>query len=248
MQSKSDPDLSHCKKKKSDEFPLEDITKEVQKLEHEMLYHPKMLPPSDSHHEQVLRAHQHIIKLCVFSSVFKWVPEQYYSFPLSRRAEILGAHSTHQLCKSMLMENKAFASNMKNSAVDTTYSPFYLVVLQYESVITTKQLESEIRALRPVTARLDTSKFDFRLASEEDNARITGYTHNAVTPFGLLEKVPVIFAKAIVDNIDMTQFIWMGGGHVHLKVGMAVKDFIHCQKPMVLDVTNPRNNTCGIDE
>ena len=173
--------------------------------------------------------------------MFKWVPEQYYSLSLCERAKILGAHSTHQLCKSMLMENKAFDSSKTKGADDASYSRHYLVVLQYETSITTKKLQSEIRGLRPVSFRLDPSKFDFRLAPEEDNAQVTGYTHNAVTPFGLLQDVPIILSKAIVDSSDMTQFIWMGGGHMHLKVGMAVKEFIHFKKAMVLNVTTPRS-------
>lgn len=123
-------------------------------------------------------------------------------------------------------------------------SRFFLVVLQYNAEIDAKKLETEIRALRPATSRLDPPKFNLRLASEEDNARITVYSHKAVTPFGLLEKVPIILAKAIVTNMDMTQFIWMGGGHIHLKVGVAVKEFINFTKSMVLDVTNVRKTLC----
>mmetsp|Transcript_2628 Transcript_2628/g.3940 ORF Transcript_2628/g.3940 Transcript_2628/m.3940 type:complete len:174 (-) Transcript_2628:47-568(-) len=173
--------------------------------------------------------------------MFKWVPEDYYSFPLSKRAEILGAQSTFQLCKSMLMENRAFDPSLCASAGDISYSKFYLVVLQYEATITTKKLQSEVRAIRPVAQRLDPSKFDFRVASEEDNARLTGYSHNAVSPLGMLENVPIVLSKAIVSSDDMTQIIWMGGGHIHCKVGMAVSDFIKAKRPLVLDATDPRN-------
>jgi prolyl-tRNA editing enzyme YbaK/EbsC (Cys-tRNA(Pro) deacylase) len=168
--------------------------------------------------------------------VFKWVADDYYNYSLVQRAKLLGAHSSFQLCKSMLMENKSFVPHEENE----TYSRFYLVVLQYETSINSKKLQSEIRALRPLKNRLDPSNFEFRVASEEDNARVTGFSHNAVTPFGMMEHVPVILSKAIVECYDMTAFIWMGGGHIHCKLGMAVSEFVRVIKPLVLDVTDPR--------
>ncbi len=136
------------------------------------------------------------------------------------------------------MENKSFDPAQADGS---TYGRFYLVLLQYESTINNKKLQSEIRALRPVANRLDPSNFDFRVASEEENARLTGYSHNAVTPFGMLENVPIVLSKAIVDTEDMTQFIWMGGGHIHCKIGLSVSDFIGVMKPLVLDVTDKRS-------
>lgn len=200
-------------------------------------YYPKSLPEqSDVQQKEVLRARNAVTSKKIYSSVFKWVPEDYYTFTLSKRAEILGASSTFQLCKSMLMENRSFDSSLGAEH----NAKFYLVILQYETSINNKKLQSEIRALRPVAKRLDLNKFDFRVASAEDNSRLTGYSHNAVTPFGMLEDVTVILSKAIVDHGDMTKFIWMGGGHIHCKVGMAVPDFIRSKNPLILDVTDSR--------
>jgi len=207
------------------------------KMLEKTIYYPKDLPEqSAKQQEEVLRAHKAVVDQKIYSAIFKWVPTEYYNFSLSQRAEILGSHSTFQLCKSMLMENKSFDASLS----DSNYSQFYLVILQYETSINNKKLKSEIRALRPVKKRLDPSKFDFRLANEADNARLTGYSHNAVTPFGLLEDVPIVFSKGITDNSNMTPFVWMGGGHIHCKIGIAVKDFIKAKSPFVMDVTDPR--------
>jgi len=207
------------------------------KMLEKTIYYPKDLPEqSAKQQEEVLRAHKAVVDQKIYSAIFKWVPTEYYNFSLSQRAEILGSHSTFQLCKSMLMENKSFDASLN----DSNYSQFYLVILQYETSINNKKLKSEIRALRPVKKRLDPSKFDFRLANEADNARLTGYSHNAVTPFGLLEDVPIVFSKGITDNSNMTPFVWMGGGHIHCKIGIAVKDFIKAKSPFVMDVTDPR--------
>jgi prolyl-tRNA editing enzyme YbaK/EbsC (Cys-tRNA(Pro) deacylase) len=228
---------------------LQHLTSLVENAENKILYSQlKNTRPTDqSVHEQVQRAYNSVvIHHNIYSSVFKWVPEKYYSLTLAQRAKILGAQSTWQLCKSMLMENKAFDPSL--SSDDGSYSQFYLVVLQYETTISTKKLVSEIRALKkPVTKRYDTNKFDFRLASSADNDKLTGYTHNAVSPFGLLDSksVTIILAKSIQDM--GAPFIWMGGGHVHCKVGMAANDFIGALNPLVLDVTEPRNGNEEMD-
>jgi prolyl-tRNA editing enzyme YbaK/EbsC (Cys-tRNA(Pro) deacylase) len=209
---------------------------EVRGLE-KSLYYPQDFPEqSESNHEEIKRVRKSIVSHKIYSAVFRWVPVNYYDLTLEKRAQILAAHSTFQLCKSMLMENKAFASSEENE----TYSKFYLIILQYKTSINTKKLQSEIRALRPVQKRLDPSKFDFRVASDDDNTRLTGYSHNAVSPFGMLQNVPIILSKAIMEQSDMNPFVWMGGGHVHCKLGLAVSDFIRVIKPFVLDVADPR--------
>lgn len=215
---------------------LAQLVTEVTEVE-KSLFFPRDFPEqTEKCHEEITRARNSIAIHKIYSAVFSWVPDNYYDCTLEKRAEILGAHSTFQLCKSMLMENKAFAPSEENE----TYSKFYLIVLQYKTSINTKKLQSEIRALRPVSKRLDPSKFDFRVASEEDNSRLTGYSHNAVSPFGMLQDVPIILSKAILEQSNMSPFIWMGGGHVHCKLGLAVSDFIRTMKPLVLDITDPR--------
>lgn len=215
---------------------ISDLVTKVNLIEQKRNF-PENLKPSEKQKEEVLRAKNAVIAQKIYSSVFKWVPENYYTLTLEQRAKLLGASSTFQLCKSMLMENKSYDASC---AHDRNYARFYLVILQYETAINNKKLQSEIRALVPVKERLDFSKFDFRVASEEDNARLTDYSHNAVTPFGMKENIPIVLSKAITETKDMSPFIWMGGGHIHLKLGMAVSDFIKTADPLVLDVTDAR--------
>mmetsp|Transcript_10832 Transcript_10832/g.20261 ORF Transcript_10832/g.20261 Transcript_10832/m.20261 type:complete len:251 (+) Transcript_10832:190-942(+) len=216
---------------------IDQLLTEVRGVEKSLYYPPDYPDQSEQSHEEITRARNSIANHKIYSAVFRWVPDNYYGFTLEKRAEILGSHSTFQLCKSMLMENKACILSEENEM----YSQFYLLVLQYEASINTKKLQSEVRALRPVKSRLDPSKYDFRVASEDDNARLTGYSHNAVSPFGMLHNVPVILSKAIVEQSDMSPYVWMGGGHVHCKLGLAVSDFIRALQPHILDFTDPRS-------
>ena len=187
--------------------------------------------------EQMRRARLAVEQLSLYSTSWKWVPKNYYSWPLSQRAKVLGAPSTDYLCKSLLMENR----KAPMEKADPTNPRFVLVVLQYESTLDTKQLINAIRALRSnVADRLDDSHFDIRIASEEDNAAITGYDNNAVVPFGLKDKgVTIVLSKPIVP----LRYFWMGGGHVHLKLRMTVQDFCRALNPVVADISQPRSSS-----
>jgi prolyl-tRNA editing enzyme YbaK/EbsC (Cys-tRNA(Pro) deacylase) len=170
----------------------------------------------------------------VNSARWKWVPDNYYQQPLTKRAQLLGVPSTQYLCKSLVLENKRHNPNHGDAR---TNPQFVLVVLQYEATLDVRKLLCAIRALRPSQDRIDVSDFDWRVASTEDNDQLTGFAFNSVTPFGLLQPVPIVLADAIVP---LGQF-WMGGGHELLKLGMAVSDFIKATGAWVADVSQPRN-------
>jgi len=79
-----------------------------------------------------------------------------------------------------------------------------------------------VRGLLPKEKRGSPNNYKFMVASEEDNDRLSGYSHNSVSPFGMLSKhVPIIFPVEAAEEVD---FVWMGGGHVDLKVGVSVGD------------------------
>jgi len=150
------------------------------------------------------------------------------------------SHSISQLCKACLFENKNYVPNGTNQS-DPTNSQYYLVVVQYVESINTTKLASELRGLRPPgNERFDSKYFsDLRLAPEEVSEKLTGYGHNGVSPFGMLDKsIPVIVCKSI-SNVK-PKFIWMGGGHKDLKLGMAVSEFVCALGAIVLDVSEPR--------
>ena len=80
--------------------------------------------------------------------------------------------------------------------------------------------------------------FNFRVADEADNDVLSGFKHNAVTPFGFSEsRVPVVLS----DAASKMGFIWMGGGHEAFKLGVPVDAFLACFKPWVLDCSTARD-------
>eukprot|EP00521_Asterionellopsis_glacialis_P002186 CAMPEP_0195258498 /NCGR_PEP_ID=MMETSP0706-20130129/7437_1 /TAXON_ID=33640 /ORGANISM="Asterionellopsis glacialis, Strain CCMP134" /LENGTH=215 /DNA_ID=CAMNT_0040311883 /DNA_START=52 /DNA_END=699 /DNA_ORIENTATION=+ len=189
------------------------------------------------------RARESVERKGIYSAVWKWVPDNYYEKTLEQRSKILGAPSVRNLCKSLVLENRAWAENGNPQ----TNPRFVMVVVQYAATLDVKKLTTAIRALRTnVQDRIDVSKFDFRVASSEDNDRLTGYSHNSVTPFGLLEEksLPIVLASSIVPE----KFFWMGGGHIHLKLGMAVSDFSQATGAVVADISHPRTGDLDADE
>jgi prolyl-tRNA editing enzyme YbaK/EbsC (Cys-tRNA(Pro) deacylase) len=157
--------------------------------------------------ESMRRARNAVESLGLYSCNWTWVPEDYYSWPLERRAAQLNAPSTSRLCKSLLLENK----KVNDATYDPQFHPkFVLVVLQYDSELSTDDLTRSFRRLRPVgEGRLDPSNYNWNVADPEDNDRITGYKFNSVTPFGLLEHVPVVLSS----EVAVLGYFWMGGGH-----------------------------------
>jgi hypothetical protein len=118
----------------------------------------------------------------------------------------------------LLLENRRVTAETEDFVL---HPRFVLVVLQYEAELCTDSLTRSVRRQRPVGDRLDSSHFDWRVADATDNDVITGYPFNSVTPFGLLRPVPIYLSSSVVD----LGYLWMGGGHVHLKLGLSVDEF-----------------------
>jgi prolyl-tRNA editing enzyme YbaK/EbsC (Cys-tRNA(Pro) deacylase) len=198
---------------------------------------------------QMRRARRHVETSHCYSSQWKLCPSNYYTLTLDERKVILGAENISQLCKACLFENKNYKPTDNSGgngsaavAVDPTNSQYYLVVVQYVESIDMKKLASELRGLRPSgPTRLDPNYFsDLRLAPEDVSETLTGYGHNGVSPFGMIDStIPVIVCKSIVENV-MPKFIWMGGGDKDWKLGMAVTEFVAALNAIVLDVSEPR--------
>jgi len=183
----------------------------------------------------------------ITSAQFKWVPTNYYDLSLAERAKALGAQTTAQLCKCLLYENKKYTKDNDKTKDDPTNPRFVMVMVQYEATLDTRKLVNSIIRQRPsVTDRMDTNDFDMRLASDDEKDRLTGYAYNSVTPFGMLrpQEIQLILAEAIAP----LKFFWMGGGYVHVKLGMACSDFVRVMNAWIADVSSPRTGTTDDDD
>lgn len=193
--------------------------------------------------DSMRRARQDVESKALYSAVWKWVPSPYYGWKLDERAQFLtgSKENTKFLCKSLVMENKKWKQDEPN------LNPrFVLVIVQYAATLNNKKLGNAIRTMRKnVLERIEESRFSFQIAASEDNDRLTGYKHNSVTPFGLLSsELVVVMSKELVD----LKWFWMGGGHVDLKLKVATSEFIEKVKPVVADISDPRDGSADIED
>ncbi len=160
----------------------------------------------------------------------RWVPDDYYGRSMRDRSKLLNC-DVRQMCKSMLLENKQWRGT---DEFDPANARFYLVVVQYAATFDAGRLRSALVE----RTKLPAKAFNFRVADEADNDKLSGFKHNAVTPFGFAEsRVPVVLSDAAAKM----GFIWMGGGHEAFKLGVPVDAFLACFKPWVLDCSTARD-------
>ncbi|PRP88548.1 hypothetical protein PROFUN_02959 [Planoprotostelium fungivorum] len=158
----------------------------------------------------------------------KRVRDDYYDLPLEQRAALLGAPSIHHLCKTILLENQKC---INSDCSDPRNSRFYCIVLQYSTQLQSHKIFKFVRTL---IDKAPQKNYHFRYAKEQDSDALTGYSHNAVTPFGLKTQIPIILSKHIME-LDPPIF-WLGGGEVDTKLEVSCEEFNQILKPYVTDV------------
>ena len=170
------------------------------------------------------------------------VPKDYYDLTMDQRSQCLAPCSVPQMCKSIVFENVSWDGDkslpMKQQMADATNSRYYLLVVQYNAKFSADKLRLFVTGLRPASdpTRLTRSRCNFQLAG--DGEELTGFFHNAVCPFGLLNKIPVVLSTACVQVSP--RYLYMGGGAVNIKLGMTTADLLASTAAVVGDVSEPR--------
>lgn len=119
-------------------------------------------------------------ELGIRSAAFHRVPADYYEQDLSSRAQLVGAQSTAQLCKSMIMENTRCTLE-GDAAAAAGKVKYVCIVLQYAGA---KLNRDKLTALVQTMERAPGGRkqYNMRMVSAEDSVRLSGYEHNAGTP------------------------------------------------------------------
>lgn len=165
----------------------------------------------------------HSARLCA-------VPSNYYSLTLRERAALVCAPGVHHMCKTVVFENtKATVADCH----DAFHSRFYAVIVQYTAEVSMSKFENFTFQLAQENGRaVSKRRFHWRLASNDDSLRLTGYVNNAgtrtrtrtqslpfntasnvgaVAPIGLQdESLKVIVCAAILQLCP--GYMWMGAG------------------------------------
>ena len=67
------------------------------------------------------------------------------------------------------------------------------------------------------------------MASQEDNDRLTGFKHNAVSPVATACPLQVVLPVALVQGLPSStgeQYCWLGGGHVDTKLRLPLNEAV----------------------
>eukprot|EP00250_Pteridium_aquilinum_P008822 c18235_g1_i2 orf=127-849(+) len=166
----------------------------------------------------------------VTSFQFRRVPADYYDRSLEERRDLLAAASIDHLCKSIVMVNTQAHESVKDCS-DHKNSKFYVVIVQYIARLNAEKVKQFVYSLN--NGKIPKKRFNLRLAPEDDAYRLTGFSHNAVTPVGMKTPIPIILSDAILKL--QPPFFWLGGGEVDLKLGLSTEDFIKMFNPFIAD-------------
>lgn len=182
--------------------------------------------------EVQLRLQNELIGKGIKSFRFIRAPPEYYDQPLEFRMEVCGAASIHHLCKALIMVNTRAHESCKGWS-DPSFSRYYLVIVQYSARLHTDKLNKFVHQL--AAGRCGKANVNMRLCPEEVSNDLSGFEHNAVSPIGIKEQLPMIMDNKIL-KLDPDFFI-LGAGEVDLKVGISARDFFAQYQPFVTDLT-----------
>lgn len=169
------------------------------------------------------------------SAYLKRTPKDYYEWTLEQRRALLEAPSTFYLCKTIIMENSAYAEEY---AAEPWYYRYVAVIIQYEDKLNAEKVMKIMKSLQNdhvSKAKVSKKHFHFRLADEGVAQQLTGYGYNATTPFLMKTSMPIILTARVAEL--QPAYFWMGGGEVELKLGMSVSEFVQVTKAYIADVS-----------
>lgn len=172
----------------------------------------------ENEHEGLLRSRLAVaVTYELYSACWHWVPSDVYykKWNLEDRQLFLKAPSIHCLCKSMLMEYLP--------------SKYVLCIVQYTASLDTKAISSAIRQhVFTEEQKKNLTKLSIQMASSDDNAKVTGYIHNAVTPIGMTcqADIPILLSSSLLLLDEIGGRMYVGGGHPFCKLSVSITEFV----------------------
>ncbi|KAJ1991429.1 hypothetical protein H4R33_001350 [Dimargaris cristalligena] len=167
---------------------------------------------------------------------FYVVDPDYYDWTLQARVFRLTAPSVAHLCKCVVMENTRSSHQRYDSVADSRY---YCIVVQYISSIDTARLTEFVRQQDGYTK--GKKKYNFRLVDSDMSLALTGYSNNAVSPFGLNHPIPIILDKSI-DRLS-PPVLYLGAGHADWKLALPITEFKRATGCSVVDLSPSQNES-----
>ena len=159
-------------------------------------------------------------QLNIHSSYFRRTTVDYYERPLSYRRQYLQAPSEHYLCKSIIAVNTHCAHERHESHANSKY---LLLVVQYTVKLDFDKVAKLVIQLGGGGGKR--ADHNWRLCEPSVSDALSGFEHNAVTPLGMRERVPIV----VSDRVAALPFVWLGGGEVD---GAALQFCVSCSRAL----------------
>ena len=162
-----------------------------------------------------LKLKDHLLQRGFRSVYMKFATPDFFEWDFPTRKVFLEAASENHLCKCIIMENKKFNPELASKF----YHRYVCVIIQFTTSLKNERLIKAMKSYQNNNCEVKASRkyFHYRLASGEMNNELSGYMHNAVTPFMFKDtSIPFVLS----DRITKLQpaYFWLGGGHVNTKL------------------------------
>ena len=169
--------------------------------------------------EQLPAAVQRVSDFCLQRSIpctLHLVEDDYYDWPLYKRACRLQAPSCSHLCKSIIFENTHLPQG------NCQEPRYFCVIVQYVSKLNSQKLTQFIRS--SLKDPLPKKYYNLRLAPEHISHELTGFMRNGVSPFGMQTPIPVIVDSGVADLKPAV--LYLGAGLPEWKVCVRFDDLV----------------------
>ncbi|RHY67867.1 hypothetical protein DYB38_013004 [Aphanomyces astaci] len=202
--------------------------------------------------ESVARVVHDIRSRQVYSARLHRAPHDYYDWTLADRAYVSTTSSgtslallmppsivrrkflqcnVAQLCKSIIMENVAWKSDMPH------VPRFVCVIVQYKAKINSDKVAKLIRDAS-TSVKISRKQVNFQHAPPDTSALLTGFEFNGVSPFGMSTALPVIVSAPVLE----LPYIWLGGGAHDVKLKVSVTQCVQSLSAIAGDVSESRQH------
>ncbi|KAH7048954.1 hypothetical protein BKA57DRAFT_39649 [Linnemannia elongata] len=157
---------------------------------------------------------------------FFHVASDYYSWPYSQRARVMGCPSTFHLCKTLTFENTKFKQDESKPIDEDRY---WTVIVQYEGAVNITKLEKAVREKTGASRKAT----HMRIAPAEKSFELTGFKEGGVCPVGMRTDLPILVSKELADLSP--KIFYLGAGHLDWKIAVPFDGFVENWNTRVVD-------------
>ncbi|KAF9286544.1 hypothetical protein BGZ88_009031 [Linnemannia elongata] len=161
-----------------------------------------------------------------YQTRFFHVASDYYSWPYSQRARVMGCPSTFHLCKTLTFENTKFKQDESKPIDEDRY---WTVIVQYEGAVNITKLEKAVREKTGASRKAT----HMRIAPAEKSFELTGFKEGGVCPVGMRTDLPILVSKELADLSP--KIFYLGAGHLDWKIAVPFDGFVENWNTRVVD-------------